>query len=92
MKTRVQVIYGNRNWSPGNFNGTTPDYIDIHSWPIGSGHMFTEADVRGGNRVCIIGTTIVRELFQGENPLGKSLRLNNVSFRVVGVLIPREPA
>ncbi|HET6250439.1 MAG TPA: ABC transporter permease [Tepidisphaeraceae bacterium] len=89
VKTRVQVIYGNRNWSPGNFNGTTPDYIDIHSWPIGQGHMFTEGDVRGSSRVCVIGTTISRELFQGDNPIGKSLRLNNVSFRVVGVLVTK---
>jgi ABC-type antimicrobial peptide transport system permease subunit len=86
VKTRVQLIYRNRNWSVGNMNGTTPDYLDIHNWQMGSGHMFTDADVRGSARVCVIGTTVVRELFQDENPLGKSIRLNNVSFRVVGVL------
>ncbi len=86
VKSRVQLIYGNKNWTPGNMNGTTPDYIDIHNWPIAYGEMFTDADVRSGNRVCVIGKTIVRELFEGADPLGKYLRLNSVSFRVVGVL------
>ena len=57
VKTRVQLIYGNRNWSPGNMNGTSPDYIDIHSWPMGMGRMFTDAEMRGNARVCVIGTT-----------------------------------
>jgi ABC-type antimicrobial peptide transport system permease subunit len=86
VKTRVQLIYGNRNWSVGNMNGTSPDYVDIHNWPMAMGRMFTEGEVRGNGRVCVIGTTIVRELFENENPLGKSVRLNSVAFRVVGVL------
>ncbi len=86
VKARVQLIYGNRNCNPGNMNGSTPDYCDIHNWPIADGEMFTDADVRSGNRVCVIGRTVVHELFEDSNPVGKFVRLNSVSFRVVGVL------
>src|SRR5665213_1713067 len=82
----TQLIYGNRNWSPNNFDGTTPQYVEIHTWPMGTGRMFNDSDVRSGARVCVIGTTIARELFQGENPVGKMARINNVAFKVIGVL------
>jgi ABC-type antimicrobial peptide transport system permease subunit len=86
VKTSVQLIYGNKNWSPSNFNGTTPSYIEVHNWPIIEGDMFTDQDVRNWSKVCVIGTTIVHELFDDQSPVGKELRLNNVDFRVVGVL------
>ena len=89
VKTNAQLIYGNRNWSPSSMNGTTPDYLDIHNWPIAYGSMFTEQDVRSGSRVCVLGQTVVRELFDTLNPIGKSIRLNNVSFKVVGVLVKK---
>jgi ABC-type antimicrobial peptide transport system permease subunit len=86
VRTRCQLIYGHKNWSPNSMNGTTPAYLDVHNWPIGEGAMFTDADVRNWSKVCVIGTTIVRELFDNQNPIGQEVRLNNVSFRVVGVL------
>jgi len=86
VKASAQLIYGNRNWSPSNMCGTTPDYLDIHNWPIAYGEMFTDQDVRSGGRVCVLGQSVVRELFDTQNPIGKSIRLNNVSFKVVGVL------
>jgi ABC-type antimicrobial peptide transport system permease subunit len=83
----AQVIYGNRNWSPQNINGTTPAYLDIHDWTqMAEGDMFNDQDVRNVSKVCVIGQTVARELFEDEDPLGKELRVQNVSFKVVGVL------
>jgi ABC-type antimicrobial peptide transport system permease subunit len=82
----TQLIYGNRNWSPNNFNGTTPEYVDIHTWPMGYGRMFNDSDVRSSARVCVMGTTVVKQLFQGEDAIGKTVRINNVAFKVIGVL------
>jgi ABC-type antimicrobial peptide transport system permease subunit len=86
VSARVQLIYGSKNWNPSTMNGSTPQYLDVHNWPIAEGDMFTDRDVRNRSKVCVVGSTIVREVFDGANPVGKELRLNNVIFRVVGVL------
>jgi ABC-type antimicrobial peptide transport system permease subunit len=89
VKTRVQLVYGNKNWTPQNMNGTSAEYIEVRDWPISQGDMFSDRDVRNGSKVCVIGQTIVRELFAAEDPIGKEVRLNNVAFKVVGVLVPK---
>jgi ABC-type antimicrobial peptide transport system permease subunit len=82
-----QVVYGNRNWVPMSLYGTTPSYLVIRDWQqMAEGEMFTDRDVLGANKVCVIGNTLARELFQGESPVGKDVRVRNVSLRVVGVL------
>ena len=82
-----QVVYGNRNWVPMRISGTTPGYLVVRDWTtMDEGEMFTDRDVLASNRVCVIGRTLARELFQGESPIGKDIRLKNVSLRVVGVL------
>jgi ABC-type antimicrobial peptide transport system permease subunit len=86
VRIRAQIIYGSKNYQPNNMIGTTPSYCDVHSWAITDGDMFSDADVRNGSKVCVVGQTVVKEVFDGENPVGRELRLNNVSFRVVGVL------
>ena len=86
VHTRTQVVYGNRNWVPTFIYGSTPAYLSVQDWTISDGAPFTDRDVLNANRVCILGQTLVRELFQGEPPLGKEIRIKNVSFRVVGVL------
>jgi len=86
VHTRTQVIYGNRNWVPTFIYGTTPAYLDVQNWTVGEGSCFTDRDVANANKVCILGETIVRELFQGQDPIGKEIRIKNVSFRVKGVL------
>jgi ABC-type antimicrobial peptide transport system permease subunit len=86
VRARTQVIYENRNWVPIYIYGTTPDYLEVREWPLATGEPFTDRDVRNANKVCLIGQRLVRELFQGESPVGKELRIQNVPFKVVGVL------
>ncbi|HEX5470541.1 MAG TPA: ABC transporter permease [Lacipirellulaceae bacterium] len=82
-----QAVRGNRNWTPMTIYGTTPAYLTVRDWDsMEAGHMFTDQDVRGSIKDCVIGTTIARELFPDESPIGKDLRLQNVALRVVGVL------
>jgi len=87
VRARSQVIYGNRNWIPNSIYGTTPAYLDIQDWSsLAEGEPFSERDVLNGNRVCVLGQTLVRELFDGESPMGKEIRIKNISFKVIGVL------
>ncbi|MGD0900690.1 MAG: ABC transporter permease, partial [Thermoguttaceae bacterium] len=82
-----QVIYGNRNWIPMNTSGTTPAYLVVRDREeMEEGDCFTEADVRNAGKVCLIGTTLRDELFPDESPIGKEIRVQNVPFRIVGVL------
>ena len=90
VRARSQVIYGNRNWLPNQISGTTPSYLVVRDWDdFTEGQMFTDRDVLNESKVCVVGETIKRELFQGESPIGKEVRINNVSFRVIGVLAPK---
>ncbi len=87
VRARTQVVYGGRNWVPSSIQGTTPAFLSVHDWTgMADGEAFSDRDVLNVNRVCLVGQTLVRELFQGESPVGKDMRINNVSFRVVGVL------
>src|SRR5664279_2779870 len=87
VRARTQVVYGNRNWVPTYIYGTTPSFLGVREWTeLEEGESFTEHDVRNSSKVCIIGQTIVRELFGGQSPVGKEVRIRNVAFKVVGVL------
>jgi ABC-type antimicrobial peptide transport system permease subunit len=87
VRARSQIIYGNRNWVPMYIYGSTPAFLKVRDWEnLDEGEMFSERDVRNGNKVCVIGQTLVRELFQGQSPVGQELRIKNISFRVIGVL------
>ena len=90
VRARVQVVYGNRNWVPNAIYGATPAYLDVQDWSIlAEGEPFTDRDVLNGNRVCLLGQSLVRELFEGESPVGKEIRIKNIAFRVIGVLTPK---
>ncbi len=87
VRARTQVVYGNRNWVPSAIAGTTPSFLEVRDWmDLSEGEVFSDRDVLNANKVCMLGQTLVRELFQGESPVGKEIRIKNVSFRVVGVL------
>jgi ABC-type antimicrobial peptide transport system permease subunit len=87
VRARTQVVYGNRNWVPLYIYGTTPSFLEVRDWQdLQEGESFTDREVRNGSKVCIIGQTLVRELFQGESPVGKELRVQSVTFKVIGVL------
>ncbi len=81
----AQVTYGGRNWRT-RIIGTTPAHAPMRANEPTIGHFFSEADVRARARVAVIGMTLVRELFQGENPVGAMIRINRSAFQVVGVL------
>ncbi len=80
-----QVIYGNQNWST-QITGTTPSMLYIRDWTLAYGRVFTEEDVKNSTKVCILGQTIVSNLFGDLNPLGKTIRIKGVPFIVIGVL------
>jgi putative ABC transport system permease protein len=81
----AQVVYGNQNWST-SVQGTTPEMLDIREWPVDSGRPFTQQDLDGATKVCLLGTTVVENLFGGIDPVGQIVRIKNVPFTVIGVL------
>jgi ABC-type antimicrobial peptide transport system permease subunit len=87
VRARTQVVYGNRNWVPTYIYGATPSFLEVREWTdLDEGEAFTEHDVLNSSKVCMVGQTIVKELFDGRSPVGKELRIRNVAFRVIGVL------
>jgi len=87
VQTMGQLVYGGKNWKPQQILGTTPNYLNVRDWSeMEEGDVFSDRDVRNANKVCIVGMTIKRELFDNESPMGKELRISNVAFRVIGVL------
>ncbi len=81
-----QVIYGNNNTTTTAY-GEAPDYIDIRQWEIEDGECFSEEDVKKAAKVCVIGKTVVTELFgEGADPVGKTIRFKSIPLRVIGVL------
>jgi macrolide transport system ATP-binding/permease protein len=87
IRARTQVVYGNRDWNPIYILGTTPSFLIARNWEeVELGRAFTEREVRAGSKVCMIGQTLVRELFGSRYPIGEEIRIRNEPFTVVGVL------
>ncbi|MCB1891439.1 MAG: ABC transporter permease [Rhodocyclaceae bacterium] len=84
----VQMVHGANNWNAW-VHGTTPAYLDARSWPLSDGAVFTDSDVRAATRVALIGRTIAENLFGGENPVGKTFRIGQAPFVVLGVMAPK---
>jgi len=81
-----QLVNGSNNW-PGSIQGGNSDFLAIRKYELASGTNFTEQDVRSAAKVCILGQTVVDNLFpDGESPLGKNIRFGKIPFRVIGVL------
>jgi ABC-type antimicrobial peptide transport system permease subunit len=90
VRARTQVVYGNRNWVPNTIYGTTEAFLEVRDWAeMAQGGSFSEADVRNAGKVCLIGQTIVKQLFPDESPIGKEIRMQNVTFKIIGVLRPK---
>src|SRR6476646_4206170 len=84
----AQVVFGNDNWAT-NINGTEPQYFDIRSWPFAEGTSFTQDDVTTAANVAVIGETVRKNLFGATDPIGETIRISNLPFKVVGVLVPK---
>ena len=84
-----QLVNGSKNWS-GTVYGGSPDYLAIKKYEIATGVNFTEEDIKKYAKVGLIGHTIVEELFdEGEDPIGKTIRVGNMPFKVIGTLKER---
>jgi putative ABC transport system permease protein len=81
-----QVIYGSSNFSPREIMGVSEDYPVVRNWPVRKGAFFSDRDISSSSKVCVIGYTLVAKLFQTVNPIGETIRIKNIPFRVVGVL------
>ena len=88
VRSGAQIMAGNNNWST-SIMGESPDYLTIRQWDLADGAMFTEADVRGATKVCILGKTTADKLFPDENPVGQIIRIKNVPVKVIGLLAPK---
>ena len=92
-----QLIHGNNNWNPKEMFGVGEDYLTVRDWPIRHGGFFGASDVNSAQKVCVVGITVMRKLFQTSNPLGKVIRIKvasagvngNIPFRIIGVLEPK---
>lgn len=81
-----QVIHAGTNWSPKQMFGVGVDYPTVRSWQVRRGGFFSERDVAGAEKVCVLGHTVAARLFQTADPVGAIVRIRNIPFRVIGVL------
>ncbi len=85
VRTNGQVVYGASNWAT-QIQGTTADFPIVRAWPVGSGVFITDSDVRGAAKVCVLGKNVAEQLFGDADPVGSTIRIKDMPFRVVGVL------
>jgi len=81
-----QIISGNNNWRPRELVGVGSDYLLVRNWQIAAGNFFADGDINNANKVCVVGATVSKKLFQTANPIGESVRIKNIPFEIVGVL------
>jgi putative ABC transport system permease protein len=86
VRASGQMVFGNQNWFVGQIQGANEQFPKIRSWTVQQGEFFTEADVRSASRVIVLGKTVSDKLFPGLDPIGQTIRVRNLPFRVVGVL------
>ena len=84
-----QIVSGNQNWN-GPVNGISPSYLALRDWSVTNGGVFTQTDLETAARVALLGQTVVENLYEpGEEPVGSTIRIKNVPFRVIGTLAPK---
>ena len=84
----MQIVYKNQNWST-RYRGVPPQYFEIRRWSVDYGVLFTQQDVEHMNNVCLLGRRVVDTLFGTDDPIGKTIRIQNQPFRVIGVMKPK---
>lgn len=84
----IQVVYGNLNWGT-QYRGVSPEYFEIRKWEVRLGAAFTQDDMEKNAPVCVLGQTVAESLFGDEDPIGKTINVQAVPFKVIGVLQPR---
>jgi putative ABC transport system permease protein len=87
-QSSAQVVFENDNWAT-NINGTEPQYFDIRNWSFAEGSSFTQDDVNTGANVAVVGETVRKNLFSATDPIGQTIRINKLPFKVVGLLTPK---
>jgi putative ABC transport system permease protein len=85
VRDRQQVMANGLNWNT-QVQGESPDYLSIRAWGLSDGAMFSDADVRSAAKVAVIGKTVADQLFSGADPIGETIRIRNIPFKVIGVL------
>ena len=88
VRDRQQVLANGLNWNT-NIQGQSPDFLSIRDWGMAEGNFFTDLDVRSTAKVAVIGQTIADQIFPGSSPIGQTLRIRNIPFKIVGVLKPK---
>jgi putative ABC transport system permease protein len=86
-----QCVYKEKNWGT-SVQGVNVQYLDIRNWEVDAGSFFTEIDVRSALRVCVLGKTVAEQLFGDADPVGQTIRIRNMPFRVLGVMAPKGSA
>src|ERR1700736_412357 len=84
----LQVIYGSTNWGT-QYRGVSPDFFDIRKWNLAIGAFFIDDDVEHASTVCVLGASLASNLFGRENPVGETIRIQGIPFKVLGVLAPK---
>ena len=85
FRGNAQIVFGANNWST-QITGVTPEFMLARSWFMDEGEMLTEADVRNATRNAIVGQTVIKNIFGGDSPVGKTIRIKNLPFLVTGTL------
>jgi putative ABC transport system permease protein len=84
VNSRGQVVYANKNWNT-QISGTGADYPEIRSWPVEQGVYFDDTMVKGAAKVCVLGSEVNKNLFEGADPIGQVIRIKKIPFKVLGV-------
>jgi putative ABC transport system permease protein len=87
VRASGQLIFGNQNWAASaGIIGANEKFQEIRAWPVATGEFFTDSDVRNSARVAVLGKTVAENLLAGVDPVGQTIRIRNLPFRVVGIL------
>jgi putative ABC transport system permease protein len=88
VRGRAQVVAGNQNWNT-SLEGGNDEYLVVRNWPIASGSNINPRELLVADKVCLLGDTVAKTLFPGDDPVGQIVRVKNLPFRVIGVLTPK---